>query len=313
MHLRGGKDMGNSSWEPSRLKDGAEVSERRRLPNSSRGEEAPGRLRRTGPWRPRVRQGWSATHCGLGQHQAEQHPLQTEVQHLRRETQTVEEKRQLSETAAVPVQCAGETAGMGVHLPRLCVSGCSDSAQACWFWHSGLLGFKIKTIFRNYFLGGVWWHAVAAVEFCGFCAGDAQMAHLSPIKWERGGGSLHLQNFRLNSERLATLGSCHVGDSNPSHCARFSFTRRDVLRQRVWAFSTVPLWTAPRRVSASAKFTLQPGTGSWGRRGAEQVVVVPTPHRPIQSGRVQSFEKNSHMLGLGTLLGYCSTFCDALP
>lgn len=51
-------------------------------------------------------------------------PQQTQVQHIGRQTQTqtVQKERQLSETPEFPLQCAGETAGLGVHLPRLRVS-----------------------------------------------------------------------------------------------------------------------------------------------------------------------------------------------
>ncbi len=55
-----------------------------------------------------------------------QHPVQTEVQHRS------QKKRALSQTAKFPLQCAGKTPRLGVHLPRLCVSMCSVICVSAW-------------------------------------------------------------------------------------------------------------------------------------------------------------------------------------
>lgn len=103
------------------LKHGRKTQQRRRVPRSSYGEKAESGLCWAGCWSRRHEQRWGAAHHGVWNNQAGQHTEQAQVQHLSC-AETSQKKRILPKAAEFPLQCVGETKGMGVYLSRLCVS-----------------------------------------------------------------------------------------------------------------------------------------------------------------------------------------------
>lgn len=118
-----------SPWRQN-LQHGAEIPQRRGVSRPASREEAEGGLRGAGGGRDGVESRRRAAHRGRRGYEARQHLEQAALQHLGQEA--AETQRFLPTPAEFPIQCAGETAGMGVHLSRLRVSSCiTHSLRVC--------------------------------------------------------------------------------------------------------------------------------------------------------------------------------------